>query len=127
MKKNFWSGGTLLLCLLLAGCSTTITNLTPSTAKLNTNGFYPFEVVLDVHQHAIRPKTLQPYVLVGSQAFPMQPAPKLNDRWETLVPISPDKEFVNYRFKLNYEYSAIPRAKKGSQLSVPYQLQIVEK
>ena len=128
MKKKLWQVSALVLSsLLFAGCATTITNLTPSTERRNPSGLYPFEVTLDTGQQSIRKDTLTPFVLIGSQAYAMQPTLGLKNRWETLVPIPADKEYVNYQFKFNYLYNAIPRPRPGSKLSPPYRLQIVEK
>jgi hypothetical protein len=128
MKKNFRSIGPLLLSSwLLAGCSTTITNLTPSTQPASPTRLYPFEAIIDIHQHAIRRDSLQPYVLIEGQAYPMRREPKLKDRWETLVPIPPNREFVDYQYKVNYKCSALGGPNPGSKLSPPYQVQIVEK
>lgn len=115
------------LSLLLCGCSTTITNLTPSQQPRNATGLYPFEVLFNSDQKTIRKETIKPYVVIGLEATPMQPAPVLRNRWETLVQIPPDKKFVNYRFKFDYEYSAIPQRRAGSVLSAPYQLEILDK
>jgi hypothetical protein len=127
MKKKLSLCGPLLFSsLLLAGCTTTVTNLTPSTETRNQNGLYPFEVALDTREHSIRRTTLKPFVLVGSQAYPMQPTFGLQNRWETLVPVPADREYVNYRFKFNY----LTRSFKGtpsSKLSRPFQLQVLDK
>ena len=127
MKKllSLW----LALCavLLLSACTTTITNLTPGTQKRSPNGLYPFEVALDTRKQCLRQETLKPYVLVGAQSYPMQPTMGLKNRWETLIPISPDKEFVNYRFKFDYEFSSIPHPQNSSKLSSPYQVRILDK
>jgi hypothetical protein len=128
MKKKTWSLWPLLISsLLLSGCGTTITNLTPSTLKRNQNGLYPFEVEFDTTQRTIRSQTLQPYVLIGAQAYPMQPAPMLKNRWETLIPVPGNKDYVSYRFKFNYEYNSIPHPHRGSKLSSPYQVRIVDR
>jgi hypothetical protein len=128
MKKNFWSFGPLVLSsLLLAGCSTTITNLTPSTLERSANGFYPFEVELDTALRGIRTKTLQPYVLIGSQSYLMQQNATLKQRWETLVPIPADKEYVSYQYKFNYDYNRVGSPEASSKLSAPYQVRIVDK
>lgn len=128
MKKKLFSLSIVLLSsLLFTGCTTTITNLTPSTQKRDPGGLYPFEVALDTTERRIREETLQPYVLIGPQSFPMQPTLMLKNRWETLIPISPDKEHVNYRFKFDYKYNSIPEPRPGSRLSRPYQLQILDK
>ncbi len=117
----------LVSSLLFAGCTTTITNLTPSTQKRNRDGLYPVEVALDTREQCIRQETLQPFVLVGPQVYPMQPTFNLKNRWETLVPVPADKEYVNYRFKFNYQTRSIPKPKPGSKLSRPFQLQVLDK
>ncbi|MBI4663810.1 MAG: hypothetical protein HY735_33835 [Verrucomicrobia bacterium] len=117
----------LLLGLLLSGCSTTITNLTPSKQTRNSTGLYPFEVLFHSNQKTLRKETLQPCVVVDLEAYPMQPAPVLKDRWETLVPVPADKKFINYRFKFDYQYVSVPQRRSGSILSAPYQLEIVDK
>lgn len=130
MKKKLISlctlGTVVVSSLLLTGCATTITNLTPSTQKRNADSLYPFEVVVDTGDHRIRDETLTPYVLIGPEAFPMQPTHMLKNRYETLIPIPPGKEYVNYRYKFDYRYNSIPEPRPQSRLSRPYQLHIVE-
>ena len=126
-KKLFPIAPILLSSLLLAGCTTTITNLTPSTQKRQADGLYPVEVELDTRNRGIRQETIQPYVLVGTQIYPMQQTLNLKNRWETLVPVPADKEFVNYQFKFNYDQRGIPRPTPGSRLSRPFQLQVLDK
>jgi len=128
MKKKLSSFGPLLLSsLLFVGCTTTITNLTPSTQKRSPNALYPLEVELDTRDHSIKRETIKPYVLVGSQSYLMQPTLGLKNRWETLVPIPADKEYVSYRFKFNYDTRSIPEPSPGSKLSQPFQLQVLDK
>jgi len=128
MKKTLaWLWPVLALCSLGTGCTTTITNLTPSTQKRSANSLYPFEVVFDSRKQAIRQETIQPFVQVGSQIYPMQPTLMIKNRWETLVPVPADKEFVSYRFKFDYQVRAIPESHPSSQLSRPFQLKILDK
>jgi len=51
----------------------------------------------------------------------------LSNRWEALVPVPPDKKILNYSFKFDYLYNAIPEARADSKLSPPYQLEIIER
>ena len=128
MKKKLSSlTAVLLSSLLFSGCTTTITNLTPSTAKRNANGLYPFEVELDTRDRCIREETLQPYVQVGTDVYRMQQTLGLQNRWEILVPIPPNREFVSYRYKFNYKVRSIPEPTPGSKLSRPFQLQVLDK
>jgi hypothetical protein len=117
----------VLLGLILSGCSTTITNLTPSKQVRNSTGLYPVELLYNSNQKTLRKDTVQPYVLVGLESHPLQPAPVLNNRWETLIEVPTNKTVVNYRFKLDYQYSGVPQRRSGSILSAPYQLEIVGK
>jgi hypothetical protein len=130
MKKKLLSlrtlGTLLVSSLLVSGCATTITNLTPSTQKRNADSLYPFEVAVDTPDHRIRESSLKPYVLIGPEAYPLQPTHMLKNRWETLIPIPPGKEYVNYRYKFDYQYNSIPNPRPGSRLSRPYQLHIVD-
>ena len=119
----------LLAPLLLAGCATptNITNLTPRTSVRNADGLYPVEVEWKSRQQTMRRESIKPSVMVGNDFYPMRPAPVVKNRWETLVPVPADKEFVHYRFKFDYEYNSIPVPRSDSLLSPSYQLRIVEK
>jgi uncharacterized protein YceK len=108
---------------LLGGC-TTITNLTPAMQPRNSTGLYSIEVQWDTREQAIRPETLKPSVLVGLDLYAMKPTPLVQNRWETLVPIAPDKDSIRYRFKFDYDVAEIPARHKGSKLSPEFKLQI---
>lgn len=113
--------------ILLTGCSTTITNLTPSQQDRNPSGLYPVAVAWHSPQRSILDESIKPYVIVGLEAYPMQLTPLTRNRWETLVPVSADKNFLNYRFKFDFEYLSIPQRKGNSKLSQPFQLRIVDR
>lgn len=115
----------LAFLLLASGCST-ITNLTASRQDRNSSGLYPVEAQWDTREQAIRPETLHPSVMMGLESYPMRPTALMNNRWETLLPIPPDKSVARYRFKFDYEESGIPARRKESKLSPEYTLQIVE-
>jgi hypothetical protein len=115
----------LLFTLFFAGCSTTVTNLTPPQAPRNARNLYPFEVALDTNQRSIKDNTIKAFVVIGGDIYPMEPTPLLTNRWETLVPIPEDQNFVYYKYKFDYLYKSIPRPKQDSKLSPPYKLEIV--
>lgn len=127
MKKSPALWLLVISSCLGAGCSTTVTNLTPSTQARNAAGLYPFEVMYDTTQQVVRKDSITPYVLIAGQSYPMQPTLDLPNRWETLVPIPGNREFVTYQFKFNYDYNGIPKRQRSSRLSSPYQVQIVDK
>ena len=115
----------LAIATLLAGCtSTSITNLTPSRYPRNPNGLYPFHVELKSNQQSLRRESIKPFVVIGMDAYPMQPTAMMKHRWETLVPVAADKPVVNYKFKFDYDYNSIPIRRPNSKMSQPFQLHI---
>jgi hypothetical protein len=113
--------------LALSGCSTTISNLTPSRQVRNANNIYPFEVQFQTAQKSIKQNTIKPYVIIGTETYPMQPTPMLKGRWEAQVPVAATNNFVHYRYKFDYEYDRIPTAGQSSRLSPTYQMQFSDR
>jgi len=113
--------------MFLAGCSTTITNLTPSQQVRNPSGLYPISAAWHSPQQSIVKDSIKAYVIVGLEAYPMQLTPLTKNRWETLVPVSANKNILNYQFKYDFVYLSMPERKGNSMLSQPFQLRIVDK
>jgi hypothetical protein len=110
--------------LLLAGCTSTITNLTPGQLPRNSTGLYPVEVAWTSREHVIKHESIKPYVIIGTEAYPMRVTPIVSNRWETLIPVPADQNIVNYRFKVDYLQLRMPEARMNSKLSPEYKLQI---
>jgi hypothetical protein len=126
MMKRILSLG--LLSLLLTGCTTTtVTNLTAGRQVRNSTGLYPFEAIFDSNQQSLVKESIQAYVRIGAESYPMRRTSQMKSRWESMVPIPGDKEFVNYQYKFDYEYRTVPIHKLNSKMSPPYQLQITPK
>ena len=115
----------LFLPLLLAGCATSITNLTPLQQKRNANNLYPVEVALDSSQQTLRWDSIRPQILVGSDFYPMRATLLMTNRWEGLVPVPPGASSAKYRYKIDYEYNSFGKPKAGSFLSHEYLLRIL--
>ena len=116
-----------LAAFVFTGCTTTISNLTPSQLPRNPNNLYPFEVSFDTTQKTVRENTLRPFVMIGTQLYPMQPAPVLKNRWEAQVPVGANTNYVYYRYKFDYAYDRMAKPGESSRLSPTYQLEIVDK
>ena len=121
-----------LLGVLLAGCATsdlttTITNLTPSRLPRKDNGQYRLEVEYATRQETLIKESMKAYVMVGDAKYPMERTPMLADRWETLVPIPRDQNVLNYRFRFDYQYKAIPTLRSESRETKFYQLFLLDK
>ena len=123
----------LLVSLLLGGCTTrtitqtSITNLTPPKQVRNESGLYLLEALWSSQQQSIRKDSFKAYVKVGLEFYPMRPTQMLPNRWEALVPVPPDKAILNYSFKFDYLYNAIPEPRADSKWSSLYQLEITGK
>jgi hypothetical protein len=114
------------LPLLFAGC-TSITNLTPLQQTRNATGLYPVEVKLASRQQSLRWETVQPYVVVGTEFYPMRPTMLMQNRWETLLPVPAEKRFVDYHFKFDYQYNSMGPPGHDSKMSPEFRLTIVDK
>ena len=120
-----WIGLCLMMtALALAGCVTTVTNLTATTQARNPNNLYLIEYQWDTTQQTIRPDSIQPFVVVGFDTYEMRPTLKLTNRWEALVPIAADKNVITYRFKVDYEFRRFGKPGQASKGSPEYKLYI---
>ena len=115
MTKKFLP--VLCLPLLLAGCATPITNLTPLQQPRNANNLYPVEVALDSNQQSIRWDTIEPHILVGNESYPMRGTLLMTNRWEGLVPVPPGESAITYRYKFDYECNSFGKPKAESRIS----------
>ena len=116
-----------MLPLILAGCSTQITNLSPSQQIRNPAGLYHLEAKWESAQQTVRTESIKSYVVVGTEMYPMQPTPMVKNRWETMIPVPADQNMLNYRYKFDFEYYSIPNRRQNSKLSEPFQLKVLEK
>ena len=123
MVKKFALG----LPLLLMGCATTFTNLTPQQQTRNPDNQYQVEFALASRQQALRWDSIQPLVMVGPESYPMRPTPLMTNRWEAFVPIPPGRNLIQYRYKVDYDYNALGNAKSNSVISPEYTLKINER
>src|ERR1044071_1092400 len=99
----------LLAPLLLAGCATTFTNLSPRQQVRNPNHLYPVEVAFTSRQQSLRWESIQPFVNVGSEFYPMRSTKLMTNRWEALLPVPAGKNTVHYRYKFDFKYNALGR------------------
>lgn len=112
--------------LLLAGCTSTFTNLTPLHQTRNSNNLYPVEVAMTSRQQTLRWDTIRPQIIVGTESYQMRPTTLMTNRWEGLVPVPAGTDLVHYRYKFDYNYNAMGNPKSDSALSPEYTLRISE-
>ena len=116
-----------LSVLLLTGCASTFTRLTPLQQPRNPNNLYPVEVAFNSQQQSLRWESIQPYVLVNGELYPLRQVPLVKNRWEGFVPVPQGVNSVDYRFKFDYKYNAVgSKPKPSSAYSATYRLTIID-
>jgi hypothetical protein len=114
----------VLLALLLAGCATTFTNLTPQVQDRNAANQYPVEAAMDCSRQNLRWDSIRPRIIVGNKSYPMNPTPLMTNRWEGYVPVPPGTGAVRYHYKFDFEYNAFGKPKADSAVSPEYTLRV---
>ncbi len=123
-----WKKALVLLpaMLLLAGCASTITNLSATRQLRNANNLYPVEVSLDSRQQTLLWDTIRPTVIIGDDSYPMHLTRLMHNRWECLIPVPADASSQSYHYKFDYQYNAFGGPRKGSASSRTFKLQILD-
>ena len=117
----------LTAVLALTGCTGTLTNLTPQYQTRRADGLYPVAVAFETRQASLRWNSLKPFVVVGDKFYPMRPMPLMTNRWETLLAVPADANVVHFRYKLEWQYNAIPVPQNDSQITKPQTLRIIDR
>jgi len=116
----------LVPVLLLTGCASQFTRLTPLEQPRNPNNLYPVEVQFNSPEQAMRPDSVKAYVQVEGQLYPLRPEPMVENRWEGFVPVSPTSDGTEFRFKFDYLYNAFGSEPKPASASSPlYELKVI--
>jgi len=116
----------LMSALLLTGCASQFTRLTPLQQPRSPNNLYPVEVSFHSQQQSLRWETIQPYVIADGQSYPLHPVPLIQHRWEGFIPVPPGVDTMNYRFKFDYKYNAVGTGPKSTSAFSPvYKMTIV--
>ncbi len=124
MLKKFLA---VLPLLLLAGCATTFTRLTPLEQPRNPNNLYPVEVVFNSSQQSLRWESIKPYVLANGVLYPMRQVPMMQNRWDGYVTVPPGTNSVSYRFKFDYLCNAFGTPPEpNSSFSPVYTLTVID-
>lgn len=125
LKMQHWLA--LAALAALTGCTGTLTNLTPHFQNRRADGLYPVSVAFDTEQQSLRWASLKPYVIADNAMIPMRQTPLMTNRWETLLPVPAGKKSVEFRYKMEWEYNAIPVPEKESMISQKQVLTIIDR
>jgi hypothetical protein len=111
--------------LLLAGCSSVITNLTPLQQTRSTNNLYRVEAALASRQQTLRWDSIKPQIVVGKDTYPMRSTLLMTNRWEGLLPVPAGTTSIRYHYKFDFKYNAMGAPKPDSVSSSEYTLRIL--
>ncbi len=114
----------LSLSLLLAGCASQLTNLTPQQQTRNPDNQYLVEVAFNSRQETIRWQSIKPKIVIGGEAYEMRPTPLMTNRWEGYIPVPPGTSAIRYHYKLDFEYNRMGKPGADTALSREYSLHI---
>src|SRR5882672_3192647 len=78
----------LLVPLMFAGCTGTFTNLSARQQPRNANNLYSVGVAFQTRQKSLRWESVEPFVVVGGESYPLRKTPIAENRWEGLIPIA---------------------------------------
>ena len=124
MLKKFLA---VLPLLVLTGCATSFTRLTPLNQPRNPDNQYAVEVMFNSSQQSLRWDSIQAYVLVNGVSQPMRQVPMMQNRWEGFVRVPPETNSISYRFKFDYLYNAFGQPPKPNSIFSPvYKLTVIE-
>lgn len=128
MKQRISGWLTAGLLMITAGCSSTITNLTPTTLPGESSGLYHFETEWDTNQRSVglRASDIKAYVMVDGQFHPMQRVPGMTNRWEALVPLPKGRNPIFYQYKWEYPTAGWGHNNLNSHRSQLYRLEVAQ-
>ncbi len=120
--------GLLAALLLAAGCTSSISNLTPTAATRETSGLYRFETEWTTTQRTrnLRQSEIRAYVVLDQRIYPMERVPNMTNRWEADVPLPVGKSPVFYYYKWEYATAGFNKNHPNSIRSPEYRLEIVD-
>lgn len=118
----------LLLAFAGAGCTSRVTNLTPTALPREANGLYHFEAEWNSTQRTrdLRAETIRGWVVLDHKFYPMERVPKLKDRWESEVPIARTNRTAYYYFKWDYATAGFGHDNPNSFRSKLYRVEITD-
>lgn len=116
-----------LLIVATAGCSSRVTNLTPSGLPREEGGLYHFETEWETTQRSVelRASDIRAWVVVDQKAYPMQRVPKMTNRWEADLVLPKDKAVLYYFYKWDYLTAGWGHNNVNSRRSQQYRLEVL--
>jgi len=119
----------LLSVVVLSGCTTTtFTNLSATQQPRNPTHHYPIEVRFDSTRQSLRWDSIQPYVIVGTESFPLQKTKLMHNRWEGIIPVPATTNQVTYFYKFDFNYNDFNKPPSvDSASSANFKLKIIDR
>jgi len=116
----------LCLSLLLAGCATQLTNLTPQHQVRNADNQYLVEVAFHTRQQTVRWPSIHPQIVVGTEFYDMRPTLLMTNRWEGFIPVPRGTSLIHYHYKFDFQFNKMGNPGTDTSLSPEYTLSIID-
>ncbi|KAB2673293.1 MAG: hypothetical protein DVB31_04030 [Verrucomicrobia bacterium] len=116
----------LLGVLLLAGCASEVSNLTPRAVQISPTRTYSVEVTWDSRRRGVKNDEVKAWVMVDQTLYPMNRVPHTVNRWEARIPVPEGKTYVPYKFKFEYMVPEITTRTLQSEWSQEYRLVVAQ-
>ena len=116
----------LLGAVLLAGCASEVSNLTPRAVPISQTRTYPVEVTWDSARRGVKNDEMKAWVMVDQALYPMTRVPNTVNRWEARIPVPEGKTYVPYKFKFEYYVPEITTRTLTSEWSQEYRLIVAQ-
>lgn len=127
-KRWLESGKTTVLVALMAaaGCTSHVSNLTPTGLPREESGLYHFETQWDTNQRSVglRSADIKAYVVIDQQMHPMQRVPNMTNRWEADIVITNRAAPIYYFYKWDYPTAGWGHDNLNSRRSQQYRLEL---
>ena len=120
--------GLLAALVLAAGCTSRVSNLTPTASPRESSGLHHFESEWTSTQRTrnLRQSDIRAFVVLDQKLYPMERIPGMTNRWEADVPLPAGKNPVFYHFKWEYATAGFGQTHPNSIRSPEYRLELVD-
>jgi len=111
LKKVFSQKYEYLLLLSLAGCSQTLTNVTPSVVQRNPSNMYRFTTQCNVPEKKVIPDTFKLELVIDGEKYALKPETSTPGFFYYDYVLGEDRLEAKYYFELNYQQNHHGRLK----------------
>ena len=128
LARKFLFGCAIALgAVLLAGCSMTLTNLTPPSLPENPSQIYTISVRVTTQAPAIIKSSIQACIVIDGQNHVMQKSNVVEDQYDFDYQLPPGRDELKYYFIVYYKYDTANGARSHEKVTELQQAKIARR